>query len=378
MIITCGFSRKPCVTTSAPEGYGEIGVASIAFWLGKLSIGMRCLTVCTHSVVMIVPGGGIRSGSQADMTKNGAKCRLRAKRRLMTAAKSCSITSSARPRSGRAKIGPVLITGCSSGLGEATARIFHKAGYLTIATARNVGDLASLAILGCETLQLDVTDEDSRRATVEETERRFGPVGVLINNAGYGQYGPLEEITPELLRRVFETNVFGLLRMAQLSLPGMRTLGRGRIVNISSVAGRVTVQGGGAYHMTKYAVEALADALRPELRPFGIDVINVLPGPFVSRFRDKVVASIPETGANSPYVIYKRNIARYMLRFLQPGALGVMTAEHVAQSVFKAATTRHPRTRYNVGFLASLGPIGRALTLDRVVDALMTAKIPES
>ena len=278
----------------------------------------------------------------------------------------------------RAKIGPVLITGCSSGLGEATARVFHNAGYLTIATARNLVDLASLAALGCETLQLDVTDEDSRRAAVEATERRFGPIGVLVNNAGYGQYGPLEEITPELLRRVFETNVFGLLRMAQLSLPGMRTLGRGRIVNISSVAGRVTAQGGGAYHMTKYAVEALADALRPEVRPFGIDVINVLPGPFVSRFRDKVVASIPETGAKSPYAIYKRNIATYMLRFLQPSALGVMTAEHVARSVFKAATTRHPRTRYNVGFLATLGPVGRALTLDRIVDALMTGKMPES
>src|SRR5476649_1686158 len=133
-------------------------------------------------------------------------------------------------------IGPVLITGCSSGLGEAAARAFHAAGHLTIATARKVESLASLKAIGCETLSLDVTDEASRHAAVEEVERRFGPVGVLVNNASYGQYGPLEEISPEQLRRVFETNVFGMLRMAQLVLPSMRGAGRGRIVNISSVA----------------------------------------------------------------------------------------------------------------------------------------------
>ncbi len=272
-------------------------------------------------------------------------------------------------------IGPVLITGCSSGLGDATARAFHEAGHLTIATARNVESLAGLKALGCETLPLDVTDEVSRRAAIEEVERRFGPVGVLINNAGYGQYGPLEEISPELLHRAFETNVFGLLRMAQLALPGMRRAGLGRIVNISSVSGRVTAQGGGVYHMTKYAVEALADALRPEVKPFGIDVVNVLPGPFVSRFRDRGVASIPDTGPDSPYKIYKHNVASYMLHFLRPGGFGVMPAEFVARTVFKAGTAARPRTRYNVGFWAKFGPMGRALTPDRMVDTYMTSKL---
>jgi NAD(P)-dependent dehydrogenase (short-subunit alcohol dehydrogenase family) len=272
-------------------------------------------------------------------------------------------------------VGPVLITGCSSGLGDATARAFHEAGHLTIATARNVESLAGLKARGCETLPLDVTDETSRRAVIEEVERRFGPVGVLVNNAGYGQYGPLEEISPELLHRAFETNVFGLLRMAQLALPGMRRAGWGRIVNISSVSGRVTAQGGGVYHMTKYAVEALADALRPEVKPFGIDVVSVLPGPFVSRFRDKVVASIPDTGPDSPYKMYKHNIGSYMLHFLRPGGFGVMPAEFVARTVFKAGTAARPRTRYNVGFWAKFGPMGRALAPDRVVDAYMTSKL---
>jgi NAD(P)-dependent dehydrogenase (short-subunit alcohol dehydrogenase family) len=271
-------------------------------------------------------------------------------------------------------IGPVLITGCSSGLGEATARAFRVAGHLTIATARKVESLAGLKTLGCEILPLDVADEVSRRAAVEDVERRFGPIGVLINNAGYGQYGPLEEISQELLRREFETNVFGMLRMAQLVLPGMRAAGRGRIVNISSVAGRVSTQGGGVYHMSKFAVEALADALRPEVKPFGVDVVNVLPGPFVSRYGEKAVASIPDTGPSSPYAAYKRGIAGYVLNFVRPGGFGVMSAAQVAQVVFKAGTVARPRTRYSVGFFAKFGPIGRALSPDRLVDAVMRSK----
>ena len=183
-------------------------------------------------------------------------------------------------------------------------------------------------------------------------------------------------MSQELLQHAFETNVFGLLRMAQLVLPGMRRVGRGRIVNISSVAGRVTTQGGGVYHMTKYAVEAMADALRPEVRPFGIDVVNVLPGPFVSRYGEKAIASIPDTGPDTPYVAYKRNIGKYVLEFLQPDRFGVMPAERVARAVFRAGTVRRPRTRYNVGFWAKFGPIGRAMTPDRVVDAYMTREIP--
>jgi NADP-dependent 3-hydroxy acid dehydrogenase YdfG len=267
--------------------------------------------------------------------------------------------------------GVVLITGCSSGLGNACARAFRTAGYDVAATARDVGDIGELRSLGCHTQALDVTEESSRAAAVAAIEARFGAVGVLVNNAGFGQYGPLEEIPLDAVRTCFETNVFGLLRMAQLVLPGMRAAGRGRIINVSSLAGRVSVQGGGVYHMTKHAVEAIADALRPEVEPFGIDVVHVLPGPFVSAYRDKVVASIPDTGPGSPYVAYKRRLGRWMLEFLRPGRFGVMTAEHVAQTVLTAASVRRPRPRYNVGWHARLGPLGRALTPDRVVDAYM-------
>ena len=273
-------------------------------------------------------------------------------------------------------MGPVLITGCSSGLGHAVTRVFLEAGYVTIGTARNPDALASLVTLGCEALALDVTNEASRRAVVETAEERFGPIAILVNNAGYGQYGPLEEMSPELLQHAFETNVFGPLRMAQLVLPRMRRAGRGRIVNISSVAGRVTVQGGGVYHMTKYAVEAMADALRPEVKPFGIDVVNVLPGPFSSRYGETAIASIPDTGPDTSYGAYKRNIVKYVREFLQPDRFGVMSAERVARAVFRASTVWRPRTRYNVGFWAKFGPVGRAVTPDRMVDAFMTREIP--
>src|SRR3712207_6630924 len=156
----------------------------------------------------------------------------------------------------------------------------------------------------------------------------------------------------------------------------MRRAGRGRIINVSSLAGRVTSQGGGVYHMTKYAVEALADALRPEVKPFGVEVVNILPGPFASKYRDKLLATIPDTGPDSPYLIYKRNLGAWMRAFLEPGSFGVMTCEQVAGVILKGATAERPRTRYNVGFWARFGPIGRALTPDRVVDAYTSREMP--
>ncbi len=271
---------------------------------------------------------------------------------------------------------PVLITGCSSGVGHAAAKIFRKAGYETFATARDMSALDDLRALGCRTLALDVTNEVARRAAVEGIEREFGAVGILVNNAGYGQYGPLEEISLDALRLQFETNVFGGLRLSQLALPAMRRAGHGRIVNVSSVAGRVSSIGGGAYHATKFAIEALTDALRPEVEPFGIDVVNVLPGPIATHFGATLLKQIPDTGQDSPYVFFKQRLAAYMRDFLDPEKLGVMSAETVARVVFKAATAKHPYTRYNVGLIAHLGPIGRALTPDRVVDFMTRRKVP--
>lgn len=271
---------------------------------------------------------------------------------------------------------PVLITGCSSGVGRATAIAFRKAGFETFATARISAQLGELENAGCRVFELDVTDDSARRTAVEAVEKEFGAVGALVNNAGYGQYGPIEEVSLEQVRQQFETNVFGGLRLSQLVLPAMRRAGKGRIINIGSVAGRVSVLGGGVYHASKFAIEALADALRPEVKPFGIDVVNILPGPIATRFEATLLRSIPETGSQSPYAVFKMHLAEWMHNFLRPGGFGVMDAETVARIILRAATDLTPRPRYNVGLIAAAGPIGRALTPDRVVDLVMRRMMP--
>jgi len=167
---------------------------------------------------------------------------------------------------------PVLISGCSSGIGAATAAALASAGHTVYATARRTETLADLEALGCHPLALDVTSESSMIAAVSAVEAEHGRVGTLINNAGYGEYGPIEETDLGRVRTMFETNVFGLARLTQLVLPAMRRSRSGRIVNIGSMGGRITFPVGGFYHATKYAVEAISDALRVEVKPFGIDV----------------------------------------------------------------------------------------------------------
>src|SRR5664279_2905459 len=158
----------------------------------------------------------------------------------------------------RTRHNPVLISGCSSGIGAATAAALVRAGNVVYATARQVETLADLEALGCHPLKLDVTSEDSMVAAVKTVETEHGQVGTLINNAGFGEYGPIEESDLERVRAMFETNVFGLARLSQLVLPAMRHSRSGRIVNIGSMGGRLTFPVGGFYHATKYAVEALS------------------------------------------------------------------------------------------------------------------------
>src|SRR5579884_2178747 len=204
----------------------------------------------------------------------------------------------------------VLITGCSSGIGAATARRLAAEGYTVYATARRPQTLAELERGGCRTLALDVTDEASMRAAVDEVTRVEGAVGVLVNNAGYSQSGAIESISMEDVRRQFETNVFGLIRMCQLVLPGMRAQRWGKIVNVGSMGGRLTFPGGGLYHATKYAVEALSDALRFEVRGFGVDVIVIEPGLIVTNFGEVAAGSVQAAGDGGAYGAFNRGVAK--------------------------------------------------------------------
>jgi NAD(P)-dependent dehydrogenase (short-subunit alcohol dehydrogenase family) len=190
----------------------------------------------------------------------------------------------------------VLITGCSTGIGRATALRLAKAGHTVYATARKVETMGDLGAAGCKLLALDVCDEASIRAGVATVEREQGAVGVLINNAGYGSEGPIEEVPMEEVRRQFETNVFGLTLLTKLVLPAMRKQRWGKIVNLSSMGGRMTLPGGGFYHATKYAVEAISDALRFEVQGFGIDVIVIEPGPIKTEFGDTAIKRVAALG----------------------------------------------------------------------------------
>src|SRR3954452_23760622 len=201
----------------------------------------------------------------------------------------------------------VLITGCSSGIGRATAEHLAKRGHTGYATARKVESIAGLEGHCCRLLALDVTDDKSMADGVKAVEDAEGAVGVLVNNAGYSQSGAVETVPMDAVRRQFETNVFGLVRMCQLALPGMRAQRWGRIINISSMGGRVVFPGGGYYHATKFAVEALSDALRFEVKGFGIDVVLIEPGLIRTEFGTAAVSSLEPT-SDGPYADFNNAV----------------------------------------------------------------------
>src|SRR3954449_3465451 len=203
---------------------------------------------------------------------------------------------------------PVLITGCSTGIGRATAERLADDGWNGHATARRLDAIEELGKRGCKTAELDVTDERSMENAVAEVEKD-GPVGALTTNAGYSQSGAVETIPMESVRRQFETNVFGLMRMCQLVLPSMRGAGSGRIVNLSSMGGKLTFPGGGVYHATKHAVEALSDALRFEVSEFGIDVVVIEPGLIVTEFGETAAGSLDQVEQHGPYARFNSEVA---------------------------------------------------------------------
>jgi NAD(P)-dependent dehydrogenase (short-subunit alcohol dehydrogenase family) len=265
----------------------------------------------------------------------------------------------------------VLITGCSSGIGWATAERLARGGWAVYATARNVEEISPLAERGCRLLPLDVTDEDSMRRAVEEVEGIEGAVGVLINNAGYSQSGAVEEVPMQKVRRQFETNVFGLVRMCQLVLPGMREQGFGRIVNLSSMGGRLTFPGGGFYHASKYAVEAISDALRFEVRGFGVEVVVVEPGLIRTGFARTAVDSMGE--GSGPYAGFEAGVARTTRENYERGPLAALGGgpEAVAETIERAISAARPRARYTVTPSAKLLISARRLLPDRAWDALV-------
>ena len=237
-----------------------------------------------------------------------------------------------------------LITGCSSGIGQAAATLLAEWGWHVFATARRPETLNDLVSDRVTPLRLDVTDETSMAASVEQALAQAGRIDALVNNAGYSEVGPLEEATAEEIRRQFETNTFGPLRMAQLVLPVMRAQSSGRIVNVSTVGGRIAIPFIGLYNGSKFALEAMSDALRMETRSFGVHIIIVEPGGVHTSFNAVATQRSQRfaTDTNSPYHGYFEPLNRFITQteaFNSP-------PERVAQVIHHTLTTKRPRARY--------------------------------
>lgn len=273
----------------------------------------------------------------------------------------------------------VMVTGCSTGIGRATALAFHEHGWHVVATARRPEDIADLAQTGMTTLALDVLDEESMRTAVAEALARYARIDVLVNNAGFALQGPVEETDLADARREFETNVFGLVRMCQLVLPGMRERRSGRIVNLSSMGGRFTFPGGGFYHASKHAVEALSDALRLEVAGFGVQVTLIEPGPVLTAFGTTALASLDEQAATDlgPYDDFRRRLA-HIVTSAYAGRRRALasTPEDVADVIIKAAESPRARSRYLVGPVARALVTARRVLPDRAFDALLRSQWP--
>jgi len=271
----------------------------------------------------------------------------------------------------------VLVTGCSSGIGHATAKRLVDEGWKVYATARRPEALADLAESGCKTLALDVCEEDSMQSAVSAVTEAEGAVGVLVNNAGYSQSGAVEAVPAEEVRRQFETNVFGLIRMCQLVLPGMRAQRFGKIVNLSSMGGRLTFPGGGLYHASKYAVEAISDALRFEVRGFGVDVILVEPGLITTKFGEVASGSVASAGDDGPYASFNQKVAK-LTEDAYKGPMAKLGAgpEAVAEMIASAIATRRPKARYPVTVSAHLMINQRRFMPDRLWDLMMRTQFP--
>lgn len=258
-----------------------------------------------------------------------------------------------------------MITGASAGIGRAIAELLLKSGCKVYAGARRVAKMKDLEALGAKILELDVTAEASVISAVDTILKGAGRLDILINNAGYGAHGAVEDVPIEEARRQFEVNVFGLARLTQLVLPHMRAAGGGTIINISSIAGKITMPTGGWYHASKHAVEAYSDALRLEVAQFGIKVVLIEPGPVKTEWDNTALVNLEKYSGAGVYGPMVRRITEKFRAGYRSGAPG---PEVVARVILKALGSSSPAARYQVPFKASFIIFLKWLVPDRVLD----------
>ena len=259
-----------------------------------------------------------------------------------------------------------LVTGASSGIGRMVAQELKSAGFKVYAAARRIDRMADLEKDGMTPVALDLTSDKSIVECVNTVLSKEKSIDVLVNNAGYGSYGAIEDVPLEEGRRQFDVNLFGMARLIQLVTPTIREQHYGKIVNISSMGGKIWTKFGGWYHATKYAVEGLSDCLRMELKPFGIDVVVVEPGGIKTDWGIIAAENLKRTSANGAYADMANKAADGMIKNYSGNMLS--KPELIAKTVRKAVTKRHPRIRYLIGFGAKPMVWTHKIFGDRVFD----------
>ena len=266
-----------------------------------------------------------------------------------------------------------LVTGCSSGIGRATAEAFHEDGWEVYATARDPTELDDLAARGCHTAGLDVTDPETIEATVDRIFDEQGRLDCLVNNAGYGQFGPVEDVPMEKVVQQFEVNTFGPLRLIHAVLPRMRERGRGTVVNVGGGFRGVTGPGLGVYTGSKYALHSMTDALRQEVSAEGVNVVLVLPGAVATDFYDRVLEEVTSYDHSSAYDDLYRVLDDTPA--VERGGPGINSPERVAETILEAASADSPDPAYYVGRLSLLGSLVGGAVKGRARDAVSRAGV---
>lgn len=262
-----------------------------------------------------------------------------------------------------------LVTGASSGIGESTALKLKQLGYTVFAAARRIERMQGLKNAGIQVIALDVTDDDSMQAAIAEIVAKAGRIDVLVNNAGYGSYGAVEDVPLAEARAQFDVNVFGAVRLTQLVLPHMRAQRSGTIVNISSMGGKIHTPLGAWYHGTKFALEAISDCLRLEVQPFGIDVVVIEPGGIKTEWAGIAADKLLATSGRGAYAAQAKAMANSMVG--EASRKRQSPPQLIADTIAEAVTARRPKTRYAVGFGAKPMIFMRRILSDRAFDGLM-------
>ncbi|MFD8725401.1 oxidoreductase [Streptomyces sp. NPDC059629] len=263
-----------------------------------------------------------------------------------------------------------LVTGASSGIGEATALKLQSLGYTVYGAARRTDRLQKLAEAGIRPLAMDVTDDDSMRTGIDRIVSETGRIDVLVNNAGYGSYGAIEDVPMSEARYQFDVNVFGAMRLAQLALPHMRAQRSGSVINVTSMGGKIHTPLGGWYHGTKFALEALSDCLRLETKPFGIDVVIIEPGGIATEWGSIAADGLRKASSDGAYARQADAVATSMTS--EANAKRMSSPQVIADAIGKAVTARKPKTRYATGFGARPMIILRGLLSDRGFDSFIS------